>query len=71
MLFLLLAMCVILVLAALTVVFVAFPFRGRDIPNATWLSNAMSNAAERIPLDDEYAGQAPPHPGQRTDSGRA
>jgi hypothetical protein len=59
MLYLIIAMFVIVVLAVLTVVFVAFPFRGRDIPNAVWLSNAMGSAADRIPLDDEYAGQSP------------
>jgi hypothetical protein len=59
MVYLIIAMSFILVLAALTVVFVAFPFRGRDIPNAAWLSNAMGSAADRIPLDDEYAGQTP------------
>ncbi len=70
MLYLIVAMSVILVLAALTVVFVAFPFRGRDIPNAAWLSNAMSSAADRIPLDDEYAGQSS-QPDRRPGSGSA
>jgi hypothetical protein len=70
MLYLIIAMSFILVLAALTVVFVAFPFRGRDIPNAAWLSNAMGSAADRIPLDDEYAGHTT-HAGSDTRSGSA
>jgi hypothetical protein len=42
------AMLAILVVAGLTVTFVAFPHRGRDIPRARWLSDLMSRAAHRV-----------------------
>jgi hypothetical protein len=41
-------MLVILAVAGLTVAFVAFPHRGRDIPRARWLSDLMSKAAHRV-----------------------
>jgi hypothetical protein len=41
-------MLVILAVAGLTVTFVAFPHRGRDIPRARWLSDLMSKAAHRV-----------------------
>jgi hypothetical protein len=41
-------MLVIIVVAGLTVTFVAFPHRGRDIPRARWLSDIMSKAARRV-----------------------
>jgi hypothetical protein len=42
------AMLVIVVVAGLTVTFVAFPHRGRDIPRARWLSHIMNKAAHRV-----------------------
>jgi hypothetical protein len=41
-------MLVIMVVAGLTVTFVAFPHRGLDIPRARWLSDLMSKAAHRV-----------------------
>jgi hypothetical protein len=41
-------MLVIIVVAGLTVTFVAFPHRGRDIPRARWLSDIMNKAASRV-----------------------
>ena len=45
------AMLVIIVVAGLTVTFVAFPHRGRDIPRARWLTDIMNKAAHRVNTD--------------------
>jgi hypothetical protein len=42
------AMLAIIVVAGLTVTFVAFPHRGRDIPRARWLTDIMNKAAHRV-----------------------
>lgn len=50
------AMLVILVLAALVLVYAAFPHRGETVPGAPWLGEAMERAAEAAPVvetDDE------------------
>ena len=44
-----LAMLVILVLAGLVVMYVAFPHRGEDVPGAAWLGDAMSKANDKLP----------------------
>ncbi len=48
MLFIGFALLVVLVLAGLITAFAAFPDRGEDIPNATWLSDAMTKARDKI-----------------------
>jgi hypothetical protein len=42
------ALLVVIVLAGLVTVFVAFPHRGQDIPHAPWLSQAMTKARARL-----------------------
>jgi hypothetical protein len=49
-LFVLIAMLVVLVVAALVVVYVAYPHRGQDVPRAGWLGEAMTRAADAAPL---------------------
>ncbi len=46
-------MTLILLVAGVIVVYVAFPHRGEDIPNAVWLSDAMSKAVDSLPTLDE------------------
>ena len=54
----LLAMLVILLLAALVVVYVAYPHRGQDVPNALWLGDAMRKGVARLPtIDNEREKQ--------------
>jgi len=49
----LLAMLGIVLLAGLVVVYVAYPYRGEDVPNAAWVGVAMRKGADRLPtLDD-------------------
>ena len=46
-------MTFILLIAGAIVVYVAFPHRGEDIPNAVWLGEAMSKAVDSLPKLDE------------------
>jgi uncharacterized membrane protein len=48
----LLAMLGIVLLAALVVLYVAFPHRGEDVPKAAWLGRLMSAGADRLPMLD-------------------
>ncbi len=43
-----LGLLVIIVLAALVTVYVAFPHRGADIPHAEWLSDAMVRSERKV-----------------------
>jgi hypothetical protein len=45
----LLAMLVILVLAAVVVVYVAFPHRGEEVPNAPWVGEALRKGVDALP----------------------
>ena len=55
MLVVLLAMLLTLAAAALVVCYVAFVSRGRDIPRADWLTDAMRRAADRWHVPTEPA----------------
>lgn len=52
-----LAMLLILAAAALVVTYVAYPARGREVPRAPWLGNALARGADRVGLADDDAGQ--------------
>jgi hypothetical protein len=52
-LFIVVTMLVVLVVAGLVVVYVAFPHRGEQIPAAPWLGEAMTRAVEAAPLVQE------------------
>lgn len=49
MIWIVVAMLLIVVLACVVVVYVAFPHRGEEVPNASWLSDAMTRAVEAAP----------------------
>jgi hypothetical protein len=49
-LFVVISMLVVLVIAGLVVVYVAYPHRGEEIPAAPWLGEAMSRAADAAPM---------------------
>jgi hypothetical protein len=56
---LVIAMLVILVLAGLVVLYVAFPHRGEDVPAAPWLGDALRKGVEAAPtIDDSTEGVA-------------
>jgi hypothetical protein len=48
-------MGVIVVLAGLVVLYVAFPHRGEEVPAAPWLGDAMSRAVEAAPTIENTA----------------
>jgi hypothetical protein len=61
---LVIAMLVILVLAGLVVLYVAFPHRGEKVPAAPWLGEAMRKGVDSTPtLDNTAADDAPPETG--------
>jgi hypothetical protein len=65
MIFILLAMLVILVVAGLVVVYVAYPHRGQEMPNAPWVGEALKKTVDAVPTfstEDEVA-EAEPHQG--------
>ena len=53
-----LTMLVIMVLAALIVLYVAFPHRGQDMPRTPWVGAAMKKGVNRLPtLDNQREWQ--------------
>jgi hypothetical protein len=55
MLSILLAMLVIIGLAAVVVLYVAFPHRGEEVPHAPWVGDAMRKGVEMLPtLDNQH-----------------
>ena len=52
---LVIAMLVILVLAGLVVLYVAFPHRGEEMPAAPWLGDALRKGVESAPTLDNTA----------------
>jgi hypothetical protein len=65
---LVIAMLVILVLAGLVVLYVAFPHRGEDVPAAPWLGDAMRKGVDSAPTLDNTA-EEPAHPEAEPDNG--
>lgn len=56
----LLAMLGIVLLACLVVVYVAYPHRGQDVPNAPWVGHAMTKGVALLPtLDSGPSGRRP------------
>jgi hypothetical protein len=52
---LVISMLVILVLAGLVVLYVAFPHRGEEVPAAPWLGDAMRKGVDSAPTLDNTA----------------
>lgn len=58
MVFIVVIMVVILALCGVIAAYVAYPHRGEDLPGAPWLGEAMSRAADVLPiLEDEDRDQ--------------
>ncbi|MDN4160596.1 hypothetical protein [Nocardioides abyssi] len=51
-------MLFVLVVAGLVMTFVAFPHRGRRVPQASWLGEAMERVADRAPVLDPERDEA-------------
>jgi hypothetical protein len=54
----LVAMLVILALAGLVVLYVAYPHRGEEVPNAPWVGDALRKGVEALPTLDNQREQA-------------
>jgi hypothetical protein len=62
-------MLVIVVLAVLVVAYVAFPHRGREIPQASWLSNAMTKTVDKVAPDRADSKASEPDPTRGAQAG--
>lgn len=47
---LVIAMLVILAIAAVVMLYVAYPHRGHQVPRASWLGRLLSSAVDRAPV---------------------
>jgi hypothetical protein len=65
--FLVVAMLVILVLAGLVALYVAFPHRGEDVPHVRWLGRLLRKGVESAPTLDNTS-EEPAHPDDGTTS---
>ena len=57
MIWILLAMVGILALAVLIALYVAYPHRGEDVPNAPWVGQAMRRGVDRLPTLDSQTDE--------------
>lgn len=53
----LLAMLVIMVLASVVVLYVAFPHRDQPMPHTPWVGNAMRKGVNKLPTLDNQRGR--------------
>ena len=57
MIWILVAMFGIVSLAALVVLYVAYPHGGEDVPNAPWVGEAMRKGVSRLPTLDNQSDE--------------
>jgi len=58
----LVTMLVILAMAGLVVVYVAYPHRGEEVPNVPWVGDAMKKGVDALPtLDNQRDQEHQPH----------
>jgi hypothetical protein len=57
------AMVVIVLLAGVVVVYVAFPHRGEELPGVPWLGRLMHRGARSLPTVEPEAGDVVPPEG--------
>jgi hypothetical protein len=55
------SMLVILVLAGVVVLYVAFPHRGEDVPHVRWVGRLMRKGVDSAPTLDNTAEDTPAH----------
>lgn len=48
----LLAMLAVMALAGLVVLYVAFPYRGEDVPHSPWVGDALRKGVDKLPTLD-------------------
>lgn len=59
MMFLVVAMLVILALAGVVVLYVAFPHRGEEVPHVPWVGRALRKGAANVPTLDNTTDEPP------------
>ena len=57
MVLMLLAMLVIVLMAGLVVLYVAYPHRGEEVPNAPWVGDALRRGVARLPTLDNQSDE--------------
>ena len=57
MVLMLFAMLVIVLTAGLVVLYVAYPHRGEDVPNAPWVGEAMRKGVNLLPTLDNQSDE--------------
>ena len=57
MIWILVAMLGIVALAVLVVLYVAYPHRGEDVPNAPWVGEAMRKGVNLLPTLDNQSDE--------------
>jgi len=67
----LVAMLLILVLAAVVVVYVAYPHRGADVPSVPWVGDALRRGVDALPTIDNQRAQAIDDDADRRRAGEA
>ena len=67
--FLVVAMLVVLVLAGLVVLYVAYPHRGEDVPHVPWLGHLLRKGVDNVPTLDNTADSTGDQPGDWTHGG--
>lgn len=53
----LIGMLVIIALAGLVLVYVAFPHRGEDVPHVPWVGEVMRRGVEQLPTLDNQSDE--------------
>jgi hypothetical protein len=59
------AMIAILLLAGVVVLYVAYPHRGEDVPNAPWVGEALRKGVNRLPTLDNLTDEQKYDPRER------
>jgi len=62
-----LAMLAIMILAAVVVLYVAFPHRGEDVPHTPWVGDAMRKGVDLLPTLDNQRGNQRAHEREHSD----
>jgi hypothetical protein len=57
--YLVVAMLVILALAGVVVLYVAFPHRGEDVPHVPWVGRALRKGVDNVPTLDNTSDEPP------------
>lgn len=52
-----LAMLIIMIVAGVIVLYVAFPHRGEDVPHTPWVGDALRKGVDRLPTLDNQRNQ--------------